>query len=166
MNGQLPGLDQLRELSFPVAVSYWPRTWGWAIVAAVVLAGCVWAVVVCLRRYRRNRYRHQGLAELEKLERDADSEPLAARGLPALLKRVALAAHPLNERAEVAGLGGEAWLAYLARSARRPMPEDAAEIMTLLAYASDDTVRRIDRNALARLLLASRYWMEHHDVAA
>ncbi|WP_376843043.1 DUF4381 family protein, partial [Bordetella pertussis] len=43
MSDALPGLDQLQELPLPAAVPYWPQTWGWAVLAALVLAGAAWA---------------------------------------------------------------------------------------------------------------------------
>ncbi len=85
MNDALPGLDQLRELPLPAPVSYWPQTWGWAVLAALLLAGGGWAALAGWRRYRRNRYRRQGLAALTQLAREAARDRLAARGLPALL---------------------------------------------------------------------------------
>lgn len=36
MSDALPGLDALRELPLPAAVSYWPQTWGWAVLAVVL----------------------------------------------------------------------------------------------------------------------------------
>lgn len=45
MSDALPGLDQLQELPLPAAVPYWPQTWGWAVLAALVLAGAAWAGV-------------------------------------------------------------------------------------------------------------------------
>ncbi|MBB1627288.1 DUF4381 domain-containing protein [Achromobacter sp. UMC71] len=166
MNDALPGLDQLRELPLPAPVSYWPQTWGWAVLAALLLAGGGWAALAGWRRHRRNRYRRQGLAALAQLAREAARDRLAARGLPALLKRVALAARPAAARADVASLGGQAWLVYLARTAPPGMPPESAQMLRLLAYAPDEAVRQLDDAALAQLIQACRAWVVNHHVAS
>jgi len=166
MSDALPGLDQLRELPLPAAVSYWPQTWGWAVLTALVLAGGAWSATVAWRRYRRNLYRRQGLTALRQLAQDAAVDPLAARGLPGLLKRAALAAQPTGGRADVASLSGEQWMAHLTRAVPQGFPEDTPELMRLLAYAPDETVRQLDGARLARLIRASREWMVKHHVAA
>ncbi len=104
------------------------------------------------RRRRRNRYRRQALAELQRLARAAAADPLAARALPGLLKRTALAAG----QPAVAPLGGQAWLARLAQDAAgAAFPDDSARMLALLAYAPDAVVRALDAPALARLFAAS-----------
>ena len=166
MSDALPGLDQLRELPLPAAVSYWPQTWGWAVLAVVALVGGAWAATAVWRHHRRNLYRRQALKALRRLEQEAANNPLAARGLPALLKRTALAAQPPAARAAVASLGGHAWLAYLERAVPGAFPKDSPELMRTLAYAPDEAVRRLDSATLAQLIRASRQWMVKHHVAA
>ncbi|WP_028354639.1 DUF4381 domain-containing protein [Bordetella petrii] len=167
MSDALPGLDQLRELPLPAPIPYWPQTWGWVAVGALLLAGVAWAAFAGWRHHRRNRYRRQALAELDRLAGAIAGDPLAARGLPALLKRTALAAQPGDGRMRIAALGGAAWLAYLDRDAGRPpFPDDGARLLAMLAYAPDAVVRSLDPAALQRLLAASRQWMERHHVAA
>lgn len=167
MNDALPGLDQLLELSLPAPIPYWPQTWGWAVVAMLLLAGGVWAAATYWRRHRRNLYRRQALAALDKLAGAVASDPLAARGLPALLKRTALAAQADGQATQVAALSGEAWLAYLSRiTTSQPFPDGSARLLATLAYAPDEAVRSLDSTVLKRLIMASRRWMEHHHVAA
>lgn len=161
----LAGLDQLRELPLPAPVSYWPQTWAWALLAALLLAGGAWAAIAGWRRHRRNRYRRQALAELDRLMRAAAADPLAARGLPALLKHTAMAAQA-GGGPPVAALHGQDWIAYLGRGARQPFAPASAGLLAALAYAPDAAVRALDRGELDRLMAASRDWMEHHHVAA
>lgn len=88
----------------------WPPAPGWWLVLLTVLA--LAALTVWLLR-RRHGLRRAALAELRRIERrwHADGDPAAlAAGLSLLLRRVALAKAP---RADVAGLTGEAWLAWL-----------------------------------------------------
>ncbi len=92
MNAAQPGLDQLRELPLPPPVPYFPATWGWVVVALLAVVSVACGVYVWQRRRRRNRYRRQALAELARIQRESAGQPLAARQLPDLLKRTALAA--------------------------------------------------------------------------
>ena len=111
---QLP----LRDIHLPEAVSWWPPAVGWWLVA---LVGLALAAMVWLLRRRAWRRHHDptrvALGELERLQaefnRDGDTRQLATR-LSALLRRVSLTLFP---RAEVAGLTGPAWLAFLDRVA-------------------------------------------------
>ncbi|KGD86832.1 alpha-2 type XI collagen [Achromobacter sp. RTa] len=162
MSAEPPGLDQLRELPLPVPVSYWPQTWGWAVLGLLLAVAAGWLATRAWRRWHGNRYRREALSELALLEAAAASDPLAARSLPALLKRTALAAQPSGAAAPLAG---DAWTAWLARCGP-PLPDDGARLLETLAYAPDTSVRALDPTELRRLLAASRHWMERHHVEA
>ncbi|AEC20399.1 hypothetical protein PT7_1859 [Pusillimonas sp. T7-7] len=167
MSDTLPGLDQLRELPLPAPISYWPQTWGWLVVAGLLLAACILAAAAYWRRHRRNLYRRQALVELDALIDSVVGNPLAARELPGLLKRAALAAQNQDRSAQVGVMGGDAWLAYLSRSAKSAsFPDGSTRLLTTLAYGPDEAVCSLDPTALQRLIAASRRWMEHHHVAA
>lgn len=163
MSAALPGLDQLRELPLPAPVSYWPQTWGWAALALLLAAAAGWIAARAWRQWHRNRYRREALSELRRIEADTAADPLAARGLPVLLKRAALAAQARD--GNVAPLAGEAWIAWLAQRGP-PLPCDGAHLLTTLAYAPDTAVRALDPADVRRLLAASRLWMERHNVEA
>lgn len=163
----VPGLDQLQELALPALPSYWPQTWGWAVVAVLLLLGIGWMAARAYRRHRRNLYRREALRELDQLNREITADPMAIRELPGLLKRTALAAQSDASRTRVAALHGDGWLDYLQESARqRVFPEGSARILLALAYAPDETVRSLDGDTLQDLIAASRRWMERHHVAA
>lgn len=98
------GLENLNDIVVPEPVSLVPQSVGWIILAVVIMAVLATWAVLAWRRYRRNAYRREALAQVE-------STPLNA--LPALVKRVALAAAP---RAQVAALTGDDWLAFLDRT--------------------------------------------------
>lgn len=161
-----PSLDQLKELPLPPpATSYWPQTWGWLVLAGLALiallawAGChYW-------RWRRDRYRREALIHLQELEQalTVPQQRLAAlRGLPELLKRVALSA-PHGDAA--ASLGGQAWQAFLERSSEGLLPADFSQQMATLAYAPDAQLRALPDHQLRQLLASSRHWIEKHHVA-
>lgn len=161
------GLDQLQELPLPAPPSYWPQTWGWAVLAVVLLVGIGWVALQRWRRYRRNLYRRQAVCALNRLMREISLDPLAVRELPSLLKRTALAAQEPGQHQRVAALRGQGWLDYLRQSAGEPVfPEDSERVLSTLAYAPDEAVYALDEGTLKTLIAASRQWVERHHVAA
>lgn len=160
-----PSIEQLRQLPLPAPVSYWPQTWGWLVLLAVALALAGWAAWRMARRHRRNRYRRAGLRMLEALRRAVQSDPLAARALPDLLKRVGLSSVAEVDRARVGALQGAEWVAFMDQGIA-VFPADAGVLLRALAYAPPETLRAIDPARVRLLFAASRLWMERHHVAA
>lgn len=162
----VPNVDQLRELPLPTPpFSYWPQTWGWRVLLLVFLALiAAWAVRRYLR-WRRDRYRREALALLDRLAQSLDDPShrlQALRELPALLKRVALSM-PSGESA--ARLGGHEWQAFLQRHSDVPLPADFARRLALLAYAPADRVHALGDAEQRALLDTCRRWIEVHHVA-
>lgn len=98
-------LDKLHDFYQPVPPSWIPQTAGWYIVFAVAGIALIWIAVREFRRWNRNRYRREALRELSNV---------SIEQISALLKRTALAAWP---REHVASLSGNAWLAFLNKTA-------------------------------------------------
>lgn len=98
-------IEQLTEPTEPAPIPMVPQTWGWVILAVLLLAvlGCgIWR----WQRHRRaNAYRRTALHLLQQ----AGDDPAK---IAAILRRTALAAYP---RAQVAALAGTDWLAFLDR---------------------------------------------------
>lgn len=162
----IPSIDQLRELPLPTPpFGYWPQTWGWLVLLVVFLAlFATWAVRRYLR-WRRDRYRREALALLDRLAQAMDDPShrlQALRELPALLKRVALSM-PSEERVE--RLGGEQWQVFLQRHSRTPLPADFARRLALLAYAPADRLQALGEAEGRALLDTCRQWIEEHHVA-
>ncbi|WAI81432.1 MULTISPECIES: DUF4381 domain-containing protein [Achromobacter] len=164
-NDASPSIDQLLQLPLPAPVSYWPQTWGWAVLLALLLLVAGWAVWRAVRKHRRNRYRRAGLLELDAMRQAAQADPLAARALPVLLKRVGLSAVPPEDRTRVAALTGPGWVAVMVADGGNFAP-DADALLRTLAYAPPASVKAIPDAQLQALFAASRQWMEHHHVAA
>lgn len=159
-----PAIDQLQELA-PGAppFSYLPHTWAWAVLLTLVVVGLLTWATLRWRRWRRNRYRREALLRLDQLVAARADERLAAlRELPELLKRVALS---MPGAPAVAGLGGQAWQAFLSAHARQPLPASFAAQLQLLAYAPDAQLAALDDASVQRLFAASRHWIEAHHVA-
>lgn len=158
-----PSIDQLKELALPPAISYWPQTWGWAALLALLLTGLSLWAALRLRRWQRDRYRREALARLGQLEQavaDETRRVQALREVPELLKRVALS---MPDAPAVAPLHAADWQAFLVAHAHTPLPADFAWQLAQLAYAPDSRLREIDAPTLFRY---SRAWVEHHHVAA
>jgi len=109
-------LDQLHPLMQPAPPSWAPQTAGWLVLGVIVVAVVIWALWRAARRWHARRFRRQALAELHHLRQQLqspDTREAAARRLPELVRRLALAHAP---REQVAGLQGADWLNWLDRS--------------------------------------------------
>jgi hypothetical protein len=153
-------LAALQVVALPPPVPYTPQTWGWAVIGAVLLALLAWLAVRLVRRHRARRYRREALGELAALEAalaDGTRRDGALAALPALAKRVALAAAP---REQVAGLSSEAWLQWLDRSWRDGrFTRGPGRLLALLAYVPEAPPDADIRELVALL----RVWIAHHD---
>jgi len=101
-------LDRLAEPADPPPVSMMPQTWGWGVLAVLLVLALAALSIWLFRRYRANAYRRRALSDLRRLSQDPAAIAL-------LLRRTALAAFP---RRDVAGLTGKAWLAFLSGTGR------------------------------------------------
>ena len=109
-----PALDPtqlpLRDIHLPEAIGWWPPAFGWWILVGAVLLGlAVWAL-----RHRAG-WRHRAAsvelkAALATLQGGGDPV-LCAQRFSTTLKRFAMTSSDRPDR--VAGLTGEAWLAWL-----------------------------------------------------
>ncbi|MBF0125688.1 MAG: DUF4381 domain-containing protein [Magnetococcales bacterium] len=105
---------ELRDIHLPDPVAWWPPALGWWLLLLAPLAA-----LLLRSLYRawsgRRKVRKTALAELERLVRAYDEHQDAQRltaELSALLRRVCLVHH---HPTEVAGIGGQEWLAFLDR---------------------------------------------------
>ena len=96
-------LDLLEPVPEPPQVSLWPQTAGWIWLGLAVACVAAWLGRRWLATRRANAYRRAALKAIAA----AGDDPVA---LAEIVRRAALAGYP---RAEVAGLYGEDWLAFL-----------------------------------------------------
>jgi hypothetical protein len=119
-------LIELADIHLPGAVPFWPPAPGWWLLAALVLAGLVFAGVLLFRRWQRQQKLAMALREVQQVRRlyttwqqsreDAGKAGLALlHGCNSVLKRVALVHYPEQE---VASLNGPAWLRFLDRTGK------------------------------------------------
>ena len=149
-------LDQLHQVPLAEPVSWLPQTKGWLIlllvlVVALLIAGwCYW------QHWRRNAYRRAALRELSLLE--SGRVPLST--LPALLKRAAMAGYG---REAVAGLSGNAWLAFLDGAVGETLfCSPLGNALVRLAYVDEEP----DADQRRALLAQTRRWIVRHGAAA
>ena len=105
-------LENLHDIVGLDPVPLWPLAPGWYGVGGILVVGLVFFIWSWIHRWRANRYRRVALAELTQLEaavHDASRRVSALAELPALVKRVALAAWP---REVVASLSSQSLLEF------------------------------------------------------
>lgn len=161
-----PDIGQLQELPLAAPTfSYAPQTWGWVILAVLMLALITCFYLWRRLRWRRNRYRREALVRLELIEQnlmDPQQRVVALREIPELIKRVALSIPGENSAAP---LRGEQWQAFLQRHAPQSIPDDLAKQLADLAYQPGQRLAALKTEQLRELLDVCRRWIEAHHVA-
>lgn len=150
-------LADLRDWHLPDPVSWWPPAPGWWLAAAAVLMALVLVKHLWLRGRHLTSLQRAAQHELIRLGRE-----LAATGdrrcylaeLSRLLRRLALARYP---RAQVAGLTGDDWLAFLdATGGDGEFSQGVGRVLVELAYGSATEIT-FDPEQLAALV---RRWIQ------
>ena len=136
-------MDKLIEPDAPDPVSMMPQTWGWTVLAGLILVALGAGLWRWSMRYRANAYRRAALVELEQA-RDL-------RDVAKILRRTALAGFP---RADVAGLSGASWLAFLQSTGG--FPEAAGADLVVAPYRADP------QPVSPQARHAARHWIRHH----
>ncbi|ANO52349.1 DUF4381 domain-containing protein [Woeseia oceani] len=111
----------LRDLHLPEPIGWWPLAPGWWFLIALAATGILWLLWRAWRQWQRAAVRRIALRELNRLEGNYQQDGnavLLARQLSALTRRTMLAYAP---RLDIAGLTGEAWLAFLDRGLPSPV---------------------------------------------
>lgn len=124
---------------------------GWYVLGALVLLLLAAATWIVVRRYRRNRYRREALAELKGYGSAGEAIYLTNM----LLKRLAMLQYG---RSLAAGIRGVEWIAFLNRSRGASLfgVEDAALLDHLYEAETGDTEGFISR---------SKEWIRKHKYA-
>ncbi|GAB5377354.1 MAG: DUF4381 domain-containing protein [Acuticoccus sp.] len=138
-------IDGLVEPIQPAPIPLTPQTWGWPVLALLVLA----LVAVLLWRWRAwrraNAYRRVTLGALDRQVTGAE--------VAGILRRAALAAYP---RADVASLTGADWLAFLDRTGRAALPAAAGAELIAAPYRAETAP------ASEALRIAAAAWVRRH----
>ena len=138
----------IRDLHLPEAIGWWPLAPGWWLLIALAVIGLALLIRQYLRRRARGAARRHALQQLKDLTAEYEEHRDAVRfsaALSELLRRTMLAYAP---RQEVAGLTGDAWLAWLDRDLDAPrFQTDAGRKLLEMPY------RRPDENVAAMELI-------------
>lgn len=136
----------LRDLHLPEAVSWWPLAPGWWVLIGVAVVGLVYLLRMYLRSRARGAARRHAMRQLDALTAEFEQHHDAvafSSGMSELLRRTMLAYAP---RKEVAGLTGDAWLAWLDRDLDRPRFQTATgkKLLELPYRRPDENVSAMD----------------------
>jgi len=110
----------LRDLHLPEMISWWPLAPGWWLVIGIALIAVAFLLRRLLRTRRSGAARRHALMQLEQLLNEYEEHRNVVRfgaEVSSLLRRTMLAYAP---RKEIAGLTGDAWLAWLDRDLAHP----------------------------------------------
>ena len=164
-NAQAPSLSQLADVVQPAPVSWMPQTAGWEVLGVVLAVLVLWLAWRGVRRWWRNRYRRDALAELHRLElrwqADTSTGPEVLEALPVLVKRCALAAWP---RDQVASRSGAEWARFLLANAGHAThgAEALAPLVREIQYHDTAALKRVSPHDVRVLIEASRQWIQGH----
>lgn len=132
-----------------------PQGPSWIVLGVLLVTGLAWTARQLWRRYRRNRYRREALAELGRLFADPD-RPVTALEISTVLKRTALAAFP---RTRVAALSGAAWRDFLCSTGAPAFADSGCVPMFDGTYRGDSSLDPKQRTVLHA---AARQWVLAH----
>ena len=140
----------LRDLHLPDPVGWWPLAAGWWVVLVLLAAGLAWLAWRWYRAWQFEAPRRHALRELARLEAEylEHRNPVQlGKALSELLRRGMLAYAP---RADMAGLTGEAWLAWLDKGMSVPYfhTEGGKSLLSLPYRRPDEDHSDVDVGAL------------------
>ena len=142
-------LADLRDIHLPEPVEAWPPAPGWWLLGLCVLlavtAGCIWAY----RRYQRNAWRREALAELPAPDGVTTTDIGYYSTLNQILKRSARVCHP---GAGTDRMSGVSWQRFLCEQA----PDLPAQPLIALARSPFLTEAEIPPETAHRL---TRDWL-------
>jgi len=165
MSDAKPSLSQLADIVQPAPVSWMPQTLGWKVLGALLLVLFLWLMWRGVRRWFRNRYRREALAELRRLELrwqdDPETGAVVLAALPALVKRCALAAWP---REQVASASGAQWAQFIQSHAGHAThgAQALAPLVREIQYHDRASLQRVSAHDVQVLIEASRQWIQGH----
>ena len=111
----------IRDLHLPAEIGWWPLAPGWWVIIAIVVIAAALGLRSFLKRLSASRARRFALRQMEQAQveyRTHGNLVMLGTSLSELLRRTMLAYAP---RAEVAGLSGAAWAAWLDRDLPQPL---------------------------------------------
>ena len=151
----------LRDIHLPGPIGWWPPAVGWWLLAALVLV----ALALYALRYYQSRHRRAALKSLQRVRAALEQgvEPVVClQNVSTVLRRFAMTAAAARDRkaeseADVPGLIGQRWLAYLdSRWQRDTFVSGAGRALLAAPYARPNS---IDRNSALELTALCTEWL-------
>lgn len=148
--------QQLHDVHSPETISWWPLAIGWWLVIIAVFLTIALIVFYLLKQSRKNRYRKQGLSELNHLYEhwnvDQDHHAYLQAAAP-LLKRCVM--HISNE-ANLASMSGSQWLGVLERYSTTPLSSATSKALTQDLYSANSDID------IVTLHIELKHWLTEH----
>ncbi len=154
--GQADPLAQLRDIHLPGPIDSWPAP-GWWLLAILGLCAIACGLYYLYKHWQSNQYRREGIKALDELQLKHEKDPDTLDYLEQfslLLKRVALSHY---SREHVAGLTGEAWVAFLDKSgATHDFGMGPGQVLIEGNYTRDPSFEAVELHRIGRL------WISNH----
>ena len=151
-------LRSMKDIVLPAPISWFPQTWGWLLLAALLAAALIFCALIAIRRYRENAYRREALVMLSDIEKHL-SRQSALQELALLIKRVSLSTFG---RQKTGSLSGKDWAKFI--------EDHSEEDCRLLGKIVDDAEYRgaamdqLPATFAPELAADARRWIEKHHV--
>ncbi|VAW83719.1 FIG00657500: hypothetical protein [hydrothermal vent metagenome] len=149
-------LENLRDITLPAAVSWWPPAPGWWLLAVLLIIVIAFCINELKKRYLRISILLLAQKERDKIvasyNKNKDSTVLMSQ-LSILLKRYALLCFPEKN---VAGLNGEPWQKFIMDQG--PDTVNSRKISKLFTTSPYKKVEAIDTEIIITYF---NHWLEH-----
>ena len=161
-------LHGIEEVYLPETIAWWPHTLGWKVLLVGLVCCLALLVIRGQRKWQANRYRRQGLVQLEEIRQaqsslvdqgDDTAKRKALQQLPTLLKVTALQAYPRNE---IAQLSGAAWLRYLNESCQTDCFDAPTGALLLAIDYQAAEYWSSEQEQLDALFHSCQQWIQQH----
>ena len=166
MSADPASLDRLHDVLAPLPTPWWPPAPAWYWVLGVLALGLAVGLALGIRHWLRNRYRHEALAELARLEpllTDASQRTVALASLAALLKRTAVSAWP---REAAASLTGAEWQDFLDHAGDTDFFGKGGAMRLETAAYDPRGAGEMKEGEVSEIVAQVKRWLTHHRVAA
>ncbi|GKT11419.1 MAG: hypothetical protein ISEC1_P0383 [Thiomicrorhabdus sp.] len=165
---QLQLLNQLEDIQLPEPIGWWPLSSSWWMLIFMVSTVLIALIWYYFDQKRRNAYRKEALAILEKItslntfEGSPKNPNQQLLEINTLLKQVALTAYA---RADVAKLNNQDWLDFLKQTAGHINTPNTLAQSLQLAYqkpSEDDEHINTDLQLLRSFKVYAAAWIKGH----
>lgn len=152
-------LRSMKDIVLSAPISWFPQTWGWLLLAALLAAALIFCEFIAIRRYRKNAYRREALVMLSDIEKHLCRQS-ALQELALLIKRVSLSTF---RREKTGSLSGKDWAKFIEDHSE----EDGrllGKIVDDVEYRDAVAMDELPATFAPELAADARRWIEKHHV--